>query len=87
MLTRRHLLATSFAALGVAATRAAAQDVNEASQVLPSGLEPSLVAIPPGYAPSEIHVDPDNFVLFWTLQDDTAIQYPCGIGRPGLYET
>jgi lipoprotein-anchoring transpeptidase ErfK/SrfK len=44
------------------------------------------VAIPPGFAPGEIHVDPDAFALYWTLQDDTAIRYTCGIGRPGLYE-
>lgn len=86
MLTRRHLLATTLAALGTAASRTAAQEVDEVSQALPSGLEPSLVAIPAGYAPGEIHVDPDRFALYWTLQDNTAIRYACGIGRPGLYE-
>lgn len=87
MLTPRHLLATTLAALGSAASRTAEQEVEEASQVLPLGLEPLLVSIPPGYAPGEMHVDPNTFTLFWTLQDDTAIRHPCGIGRPGLYES
>ncbi len=86
MLTRRHLLATTLAALGAAASRADAQEAAEASQALPPSPQPVLVAIPPGFAPGEIHVDPDAFALYWTLQDDTAIRYTCGIGRPGLYE-
>ncbi len=86
MLTRRHLLATTLAALGAAAPRTDAQEAAEASQALPLSPQPVLVAIPPGFAPGEIHVDPDAFALYWTLQDDTAIRYTCGIGRPGLYE-
>ncbi len=36
--------------------------------------------------PSEVHVDPAQFALFWTLPDNKAIRYTVGIGRPGLYE-
>lgn len=86
MLSRRHLLLTSLATFGAAASGVAAHETTEGAKALPLGLEPSLVAIPPGYAPGEIHVDPDNFALFWTLADQTAIRFACGIGRPGLYE-
>lgn len=91
MLTRRHLLATGLTALG--ASGALAQDVAPAAPPLrpetpPSPLvpPPALVAIPPGFAPNELHVDPDTFSLFWTLPGDQAILYKVGIGRAGLYE-
>jgi lipoprotein-anchoring transpeptidase ErfK/SrfK len=86
MLSRRHLLGSSFAALGLAGTRAWAHD-EEAAQTLPPEFEPTLVEIPPGFAPGEIHVDPDAFALFWTLPDNMAIRYAVGIGKPGLYES
>lgn len=34
----------------------------------------------------EIHVDPNQFALFWTLPNFRAIKYTVGIGREGLYE-
>ena len=94
MLTRRHLLATGLAGLAaLGAARAAAQDAAPAAPPLrpetpPAPLVPPpvLVAIPPGFAPYELHVDPDSFSLFWTLPGDQAILYRCGIGRAGLYE-
>lgn len=94
MLSRRNLLAAGLAAIGGAGSAALAQDAGGAPPVLPSAPEgspppppePRLVAIPPGYAPGEIHVDPDAYALYWTLGGDTAIRYACGIGRPGLYE-
>ena len=49
-------------------------------------LLPRVVATTAGFEPFEIHVDPDQFSLYWTLPDDKAIRYKIGIGRPGLYE-
>lgn len=86
MLTRRHILGSSLAAFGLAASRVAAHEENPAAQVLPPEYQPSLVSIPAGYAPGEIHVDPDTFALYWTLPGDQAIRYAVGIGRAGLYE-
>jgi lipoprotein-anchoring transpeptidase ErfK/SrfK len=88
MLSRRHLLGSGLAALGLAASgRAAlAHDDAAAAAALPPDWAPSLVQIPPGFAPYEIHVDPDTFSLFWTLPDDQAIRYRVGIARAGLYE-
>jgi lipoprotein-anchoring transpeptidase ErfK/SrfK len=86
MLSRRHLLGSGLAALGLAATRAGAQEAGDVSAVLPPGWEPTLVSIPPGFLPGEIHVDPDAFALYWTLPGDMAIRYAVGIARSGLYE-
>ncbi len=33
-----------------------------------------------------IHLIPDTFKLFWTLETRKAIRYTVGIGHPGLYE-
>ncbi len=35
--------------------------------------------------PGEIHVDPNQFALFWTLPKKKAIRYTVGIGRGNLY--
>lgn len=86
MLSRRHLLGSGLAVLGLAATRAGAHEAGGGSAVLPPEWQPTLVSIPPGFLPGEIHVDPDAFSLYWTLPGDMAIRYMVGIGRPGLYE-
>ncbi len=85
MISRRHLLGSGLAALGLAATRVAAHET-ETTEAPASWMQPQLVQIPAGYGPGEIHVDPDSFALYWTLPDQQAIRYPVGIGRPGLYE-
>lgn len=86
MISRRHLLGSGLAAMGLAATGARAHDATGNASTLPDYMQPQLVAIPPGYAPGEIHVDPDSFSLYWTLPDLTAIRYSVGIARAGLYE-
>ncbi|TNC50843.1 L,D-transpeptidase [Rubellimicrobium rubrum] len=86
MLTRRHLLTTGLAGLGVVASGALAQTVSEAAQVLPPDFQPRVVPIQAGIPAGQIHVDPNRFALYWTLPDQMAIRYACGIGRPGLYE-
>ncbi|EPX87872.1 Uncharacterized protein putative in bacteria [Rubellimicrobium thermophilum DSM 16684] len=47
---------------------------------------PRIVPAPPGSLPGEIHVYPDDFVLYWTISDGLALRYDVGIGRAGLYE-
>jgi len=85
-ISRRHLLATGLAALGASATRVAAHDVAPASAVLPPQYMPQIVPIQPGLLPGQIHVDPNQFALYWTLPDQTAIRYTVGIASAGLYE-
>jgi lipoprotein-anchoring transpeptidase ErfK/SrfK len=77
MLSRRKVLACGLATLGVPWLPAAAHELVSAPQIV--GIKAEL---PPG----EIHVDPDAFALYWTLSDLTAIRFPCGVGKPGLYE-
>lgn len=50
-------------------------------------LAPTLVSIQPGIPAGEIHVDPNRFRLYWTLEGGQAIRYAVGIGRRGLYES
>ncbi|XCN41835.1 hypothetical protein DSM117340_01091 [Lentibacter algarum] len=53
---------------------------------LPPEFLPKVVDLPGGFAPGEIHVDPSQFALFWTLPEGRALRYIVGIGRKGLYE-
>ncbi|WP_299779743.1 L,D-transpeptidase [uncultured Roseobacter sp.] len=53
---------------------------------MPEEFLPREVRIKNDFAPFEIHVDPAQFALYWTLPDQKAIRYSIGIGRPGLYE-
>jgi lipoprotein-anchoring transpeptidase ErfK/SrfK len=53
---------------------------------MPEELLPREVRIKNKFGPYEIHVDPAQFALYWTLPDQKAIRYAIGIGRPGLYE-
>lgn len=87
MLNRRHLLATGLAALGMPACRATAHEANDNSQVVPPAFQPKIVSFQAGLPAGEIHVDPDRLALYWTLPDQMAIRFSCGIGRPGLYES
>lgn len=53
---------------------------------MPEEFLPREVRIRNDFAPFEIHVDPAQFALYWTLPDQKAIRYSVGIGRRGLYE-
>jgi lipoprotein-anchoring transpeptidase ErfK/SrfK len=43
------------------------------------------VNIKAGFRPGEIHVDPGQFALYWTLEGGIAIRYPVGIGKAERY--
>jgi lipoprotein-anchoring transpeptidase ErfK/SrfK len=86
MISRRSLLGTGMAALGLAATGVRAHETEAAATTLPPEMQPQLVQIPPGYEPGTIHVDPATYSLYWTLPGDQAIRYAVGIAREGLYE-
>jgi len=53
---------------------------------IPPEYVPQQVKLANGYPAGEIHVDPTQYALFWTLPEGKAIRYVVGIGRPGLYE-
>ncbi|THH38761.1 L,D-transpeptidase [Aliishimia ponticola] len=54
---------------------------------LPEQFQPSEVRIRNDVAPNEIHVDPVQFALYYTLGNRRAMRYAVGIGRVGLYES
>ena len=88
MKTRRDILATGIATLGLSAMPAFAQ-TTETAAASPEAdpFAPRIVQLETILAPGEIHVDPNSFALYWTLEDQRAIRYSVGIGRPGLYES
>lgn len=81
-LSRRHFLSTSAATLLSGPAFAAAQ-----AYQIPKQHQARIVRIRSGFAPGEIHVDPGQFSLYWILEDQKAVRYPVGIGRPGLYHS
>lgn len=85
---RRDILAGATATGALAALPLRAQDAQSGPAA--DGLvaePPTIVQTRPGFAPAgEIHVDPNYFSLYWTLEGDRAIRYKVGIGRVGLYE-
>jgi lipoprotein-anchoring transpeptidase ErfK/SrfK len=82
MMKRRDFLGSSAAAL------AALGVANPASAyTVPEKHMPMLVPIKSNLPPGEIHVDPNRFYLYWTLEQNHAIRYAIRVGRPGLYES
>jgi len=86
MITRRRLLSTSAAALSVGAFPALAQDALIPDYNMPPSMRPQKVLVGDALAPGVVHVNPDEFALYWTLPDGWAMRYAVGIGREGLYE-
>ncbi|WP_296418837.1 L,D-transpeptidase [Pseudooctadecabacter sp.] len=82
MLSRRHFLNTAAAATGLAAASPAA-----AQYLVPESQLPRVEQINRDYAPGEVHVEPQNFKLYWMLGPGLALAYSVGIGRAGLYES
>ena len=80
LLDRRTLLFTGAAALVTPPAFAAAS-----SYQVPTELQPRIVEIKDEFKAHEIHVDPGNFALYWTLPDGKAIRYTVGIGTAGRY--
>ena len=88
---RRHFLASTAAIITTSqmgyAHSAAELDLLIGPSVVPPDFLPREVEYPEATTPGEIHVDPNQFALFWTLPDSRAIRYTVGIGREGLYES
>ncbi len=79
-LNRRSFLAASMASLAGPALAHKGEPY-----VLPEEFQPTLVRLRTKLPAGEIHVDPNIFRLFWTLEGGKAIRYAVGIGRAGLY--
>jgi lipoprotein-anchoring transpeptidase ErfK/SrfK len=85
MLNRRHFLASGLAAssLGLAAP-ALAHKKGEA-YVLPDELMPREVLLKTKLPPGEVHVDPNRYTLYLTMEGNRAMRWSVGIGRGNLY--
>jgi len=87
MKRREFIAGLATAATAFSARNAAAHPVKQVPDYnLPEELLPRAVPIAGSFVPYEIHVNPDEFALYWTLPDNRALRYMVGIGRPGLYE-
>ena len=80
LLNRRTVL-TGAAASALAAPALASTQ----TYVVPEAHRPVMVDTRAGFAPYEIHVDPGNTALYWTLPDQRAIRYIVGIGTEERY--
>ena len=79
---RRTLLLTGAAALAAGPALSAT-----GTYLVPDHLRPRIVDIRDRFRPNEIHVDPGQFALYWTLPDGKAIRYAVGIGAEGRYRS
>ena len=88
MTNRRQFLSLGASLLALSATGALAQDLpaREDLDTLPPELAPREVDFNADLPAGEIHVMPDEFALYFTLEGGRAIRYSCGIGKEGLYE-
>ena len=80
VITRRTLLTTAAAACATGPAFAATQAYR-----IPNEHKAKIVNIKAGFRPNEIHVDPGNFALYWTLPEGKAVRYIVGIGVEGRY--
>ncbi len=85
MLNRRDFLKTSVAAGSLGLAAPALAHPRGATYELPEEYMPREVRLKNKFEPGEIHVDPNQFALFWTLENRKAIRYTVGIGRGNLY--
>lgn len=81
---RRDFLAASLSAAALAGPLAAAE-TKRSVYYLPREYVPRTVTMGGNVRPGEIHVDPNDFALYFTLPENKAIRYAVGIGRPGFY--
>ncbi len=80
LMNRRNLLITGAAALVATPAVSATGEYQ-----IPDDQKARIVRIRDGFAPGEIHVDPGQFALYWTLEGGKAVRYPVGIGKEGRY--
>ncbi len=83
--TRRQFLVSGLAAGAVAFAAPARAVPMPEGWTLPEEFLPRVVRLKNAFAPNEIHVDPANFALYYTLEKGQAIRYEVGIAKGNLY--
>ncbi len=84
MLNRRKFLAASAAATVLGVARSSAHQLGEAYE-LPEAFLPREVRIRAEFEAGMVLVDPNQFALYVTMEDQRAMRYTVGIGRGNLY--
>lgn len=85
MLNRRNLL--KYTAASIVAGTGASLGQSRTPWEMPEDYKPRFVRLKGGFGPGEIHVDPKEFALYWTLPEGQALRYTVGIGRADQYES
>ncbi len=86
MIDRRRLLISSLAAASAGLSPLAALAHQKGAEyVLPEEYLPREIKLKDPLPEGEIHVDPNQYALFWTLPNNKALRYTVGIGRGNLY--
>lgn len=75
----------TFLSLGAASLLATPALSATQTYQIPPEHQARIVRIKAKFAPGEIHVDPGQRMLYWTLDGNQAIRYPVGIGKEGRY--
>ncbi len=87
MIDRRQFLVSTIATgLAGFAAPAVAHKRGEV-YVLPEEYLPREVRLKTRLPPHEVHVDPNQYALFWTLPKRKALRFTVGIGRGNLYHS
>jgi lipoprotein-anchoring transpeptidase ErfK/SrfK len=86
---RREFLQGSAAVVTIGCSTAASGAIPDKlpDYNMPEEFLPREVRVKNDFAPYEIHVDPGQYALYWTLPKKKAIRYSVGIGRTSLYES
>tara|TARA_R110002072_G_scaffold7161_6_gene39332 strand:- start:5350 stop:5934 length:585 start_codon:yes stop_codon:yes gene_type:complete len=79
-INRRALLATGVAALIAGPAFPATEPYK-----IPKHHQAKIGNIKAGFRPGDIHVDPGQFALYWTLEAGKTIRYPVGVRKTGRY--
>jgi hypothetical protein len=84
MLNRRQFTTAALATgiLGTSLRRSIAD-----TYTIPEDHLPIEVRLKTKLPAGELHLDPNQFSLFWTLPKGRAMKYSVGVGRQGLYES
>jgi len=87
MIDRRRFLmstiATGFAGLAAPAIA----HIKGQPYELPEEYLPREVKLKTKLPPDEVHVDPNQFALYWTMPKNKALRFAVGIGRGNLYHS
>lgn len=84
MLPRRDIMLGAAAAAFSAALPAHAAKSRKEDEIDP--LKARIMRVGRGTTPFRIHVKPDEFALYWTLEKNRAIRYPVGVAQRHLWE-